>query len=98
MGRYLKPFVILLALLPAAAGAFSTTEPAYGRLPLQFAANQGQTDPQVKFLARARNSALFITPVGAVFTLNRSGKTAALRLTLIGANPAAVVTGASPLP
>src|ERR1700742_1510585 len=25
---------------------------AYGKLPLSFAANQGQTDPQVKFLAR----------------------------------------------
>ncbi len=34
----------------------------YGRLPLSFEANQGQTDDQVKFLARGRGYTLFLTP------------------------------------
>jgi len=33
----------------------------YGKLPLSFEANQGQTDPRVKFLSRGRGYALFLT-------------------------------------
>ncbi len=92
-------FAALTALLPAAGWAFSAPAPAYGRLPLQFAANRGQTDPQVRFLARARDSALFLTPTGAVFTLGRSGgKASTLRMTLMGGSAAAAVTGEGALP
>ena len=34
----------------------------YGKLPLAFEANQGQSDPQVKFLSRARATASFSLP------------------------------------
>ena len=34
---------------------------SYGKLPLSFEANQGQTDSQVKFLARGRGYTLFLT-------------------------------------
>src|SRR5439155_23805895 len=35
---------------------------AYGRLPLSFEANRGQTDPQVRFLSRATGHTLFLAP------------------------------------
>jgi hypothetical protein len=43
---------------------------AYGRLPLSFEANQGQTDKQVKFLARGSGYSLFLTATAAVFSLS----------------------------
>jgi hypothetical protein len=41
----------------------------YGKVPLHFEANQGQTDAQVKFLARGPGYALFLTPTEAVLAL-----------------------------
>jgi len=47
------------------------TEPraAYGALPLSFELNQGQTDGQVKFLARTAGYLLFLTPTEVVMAL-----------------------------
>lgn len=87
---------------PAApAGVAKTANPVSANLPLSFEANQGQTDAQVKFLARTKAYSLFLTPDKAVFSLAGDGADqpgAALQLNLLGANPAAKVTGASPLP
>ncbi len=44
---------------------------AYGKLPLGFEANSGQTDPKVKFVARGRGYSLFLTQSEAVLTLQR---------------------------
>jgi len=41
----------------------------YGKLPLRFEANQGQTDRQVQFLSRGRGYGLFLTPNEAVLAL-----------------------------
>ena len=41
----------------------------YGKLPLRFEANQGQTDQQVKFLSRGRGYNLFLTRSEAVLEL-----------------------------
>jgi hypothetical protein len=41
----------------------------YGKLPLSFEANQGQTDPRVKFLSRGHGYALFLTGDEAVLAL-----------------------------
>jgi hypothetical protein len=43
----------------------------YGKLPLSFEANQGQTDRQVRFLTRGQGYALFLTPTEAVLTLRK---------------------------
>jgi len=43
----------------------------YGRLPLRFEANQGQTDAQVKFLSRGRGYGLFLTPTEALLSLRK---------------------------
>ncbi len=49
----------------AAAGRVQVSE-AYGKVPLSFEANRGQTDEQVKFLARGSRSTLFLTSSEAV--------------------------------
>jgi hypothetical protein len=64
--------------LPLAAGN------GYGKLPLSFEPNQGQTDARVKFLARASGYTLFVTTDEAVFA-GRDGSVE--RMKLLGANP-----------
>ncbi|MDD5502984.1 MAG: hypothetical protein PHH26_05945 [Candidatus Thermoplasmatota archaeon] len=44
---------------------------AYGKLPLSFEANQGQTDKQARFLARGPGYGLFLTPTEAVLMLRK---------------------------
>ena len=44
----------------------------YGRLPLSFEVNQGQTDAQVRFLARGQGYTLFLTSQEAVLSLHKS--------------------------
>ena len=95
------------ALLPAAllSGAAARTEPAlpplitdsYGKLPLSFEANRGQTARQVKFLARGPGYTLFLTGDAAVLSLRRQKANAVLRMKLQGANARASVTGADAL-
>jgi hypothetical protein len=45
---------------------------AYGKLPLSFEANQGQTERQVKFLSRGSGYSLFLTGNEAVLALRKS--------------------------
>ena len=71
----------------------------FGHLPMVFEPNQGQTDPQVKFVARGSNYGLFLTADEAVLALHKSPKEAAvLRMVLAHANPNAPVVGADKLP
>src|SRR5438445_6253134 len=44
----------------------------YGKVPLSFEANRGQTDPRVKFLSRGSGYLLFLTPTEAVLTLTKT--------------------------
>jgi hypothetical protein len=44
----------------------------YGNVPLGFEANQGQTDPQVNFLARGNGYSVFLTSGGMVLSLRPS--------------------------
>src|SRR5205807_8335522 len=80
-----KGMILLLALTlascaPAPATRTSTEMPqaskpqvlvAYGKLPLSFEANQGQTDQQVKFLSRGSGYTLFLTSTEAVLVLRK---------------------------
>jgi len=47
-----------------------------GTLPLAFEANQGQTDPQVKYVARGRCYKVFLTANDTVFAMNSSSQAA----------------------
>jgi len=97
-----------LAALAAAAIAASTCHAhavaGYGRLPVAFERNQGQTDAAVDFLARGQGYGLFLTPRGAVLSLRAAGadrgdaQAVVLRMDLAGANRHARAAGIDPLP
>jgi hypothetical protein len=46
---------------------------AYGKLPLSFEINQGQTDPRVKFLSRGSGYSLFLTVDEVVLSVRKAG-------------------------
>src|SRR5437867_3904278 len=69
----------------------------FGPLPLSFEPNAGQTDPQVKFLARGRGYTLFLTETQSVLTLKRSEATAVLRMNFLGSSAARDVEGLEPM-
>ncbi len=80
---------------------------AYGKLPLSFEANHGQTDQRVHFLSRGQGYGLFLTRTEAVLALRhtesaqsttRNPQAAVLRMKLAGANPAPAVEGQDELP
>jgi PKD repeat protein len=70
------PPVGTAAAVPGAAGPLrrpnvkSEVLKTYGRLPLQFETNLGQTDSTVKFLARGAAYTVFLTPREAVLVLD----------------------------
>jgi hypothetical protein len=88
-------------LSQATAKTQAGTSDHYGKLPLSFEANRGQSDAKVKFLSRNGGYTLFLTGDEAVLALrakptddpktNNPG--AVLRMKLHNANPAAKVTG-----
>jgi hypothetical protein len=104
------------------AKTLTATEPAadklkiqaiYGKLPLHFEANQGQSDDQVKFLSRGRGYNLYLTPTEAALTLRTKGRrdeeenpqsailnpqSSVVRLQLLNANPDPQVVGLQELP
>jgi hypothetical protein len=96
-----------LSGIPLAAGQAAAV---YGQLPLSFEANQGQTDPQVNFLARGQGYALFLTPTEAVLNLGQGsgvsdafapqgqGSEEVLRMELVGGNAGAQAVGLQQLP
>jgi len=107
--------LFVMAMLAADAGAAPTApdaatrarvSEAYGRLPLRFEANRGQTDARVKFLSRGPGYSVFLTSTEAVLVVSGrgpgdagEGKSAtALRMTLLDANPEPRVTGKGELP
>lgn len=82
---------------------------AYGRVPVAFERNEGQTDSVVRYLSRGRGYALFMTPEEVVIGLvrlevrggRRETKTraadATLRMKFLGANPSPVLEGLDPM-
>jgi hypothetical protein len=72
----------------------------YGKLPIRFEANRGQTGPQVDFLARGSGYTLYLTATEAVLVMRQGqgNRPGVLRMKLIGANPAPQVAGLEQLP
>jgi hypothetical protein len=86
---------------------------AFGKLPLSFELNQGQTDAQAKFISRGNGYTLFLTNNEAVLSLvkfeaqgashktgaiERTKRRTTLHMKLAGANPAPEVAGLDQLP
>src|SRR5262245_29983630 len=66
----------------------------YGKLPLHFEPNLGQSAKQVKFLSRGQGYTLFLTPNEAVFSLRNSERDpSVLRMKLAGADANAELDG-----
>jgi len=88
---------------PVAAAQRSRIQASYAALPLAFEQNQGQTDPQVKYLARGSGYTLFLTANDAVFSLHSrpsasEASTAVVRMHVVGGTSQATVEGSSPVP
>ncbi len=103
------PASAIAAMTPAAeAAGASQVSSSYGKLPLSFEINQGQTDSQVKFLARGQGYGVFLTPREAVLNLrtpqakvakgNEAAGAAVLRMRLAHANTKPALSGLDPLP
>src|SRR5438445_9985108 len=98
------PFVMALAVLLGAdrpmadnaSVAKAQVQENYGKLPLRFEANAGQTDSRVKVLNRGKGYTLFLSPSEAVLALR--GREHVIRMRFQGANPDAKITGLEKLP
>jgi hypothetical protein len=81
----------------------------YGKLPLSFEVNQGQTDKRVKFLSQNNHYRLFLTPEEAVLGVRRRNfrepdsdrrepaSPPTVRMKLMGADSGAQISGLEPL-
>src|SRR5260221_4509552 len=93
--------------LPAAAATDARVSESYGKLPLHFEANRGQTAEDVRFLSRGLGYSLYLTAGEAVLVLAKpdahSGQaprdadaqvtSGPLRMSLVGAAPKPHVSG-----
>jgi hypothetical protein len=94
--------------MPLGAGVRGTTpdeataarvERAYGKLPVSFEPNQGQSDPRVRFLARGNGYGVFLTDDEVVLSLRGRGSSAtAVRVRALGASSHPDVVGERLLP
>jgi beta-propeller repeat-containing protein len=85
-------------LLPAAAATQARVSETYGKLPLHFEVNRGQTDKDVRFLSRGPGYSLYLTANEAVLVLAKpdakaQGSSLALRMGLVGAAREHAVSG-----
>lgn len=86
---------------PNTAEVKMTVSENYGKLPLSFEPNMGQSAKAVKFLSRGNGYTVFLTATEAVFSLRPvpdAASRAVLRMKLAGANQDAPVEGQQPLP
>src|SRR5712672_1541431 len=88
--------------LPAAAATDARVSESYGKLPLHFEANRGQTDKAVRFLSRGPGYGLYLTAGEAVLVLAKpdakAQESVALRMSLVGAARKPAVSGTDELP
>jgi Beta-propeller repeat len=83
------------------ASAASTSVNGNYAVPINFEPNQGQTDPQVRFLARGKGYRVFLTATDAIVSLHAvrgDRQPLLLRIQPIGANPAPRLVAESALP
>jgi hypothetical protein len=84
------------ASTPAPSDAAKHVAANYGKIPLSFEANKGQTDPSVQYLSRGSGYSLFLTQGEVVLNLERQKAVDTLRMKLVSANPQAAVAGVDP--
>jgi len=77
-------FLLLLACLLAVPSCFANDSDSV-RIPLTFEQNQGQTEPEVRFLARSGARTVFLTDRAAVLTSHTGDATTSVTMSLQGA-------------
>src|SRR5262245_48341273 len=87
----------------AAAATKQQAVAAYGRMPLAFTVNAGQTDARVRYHARGAGSSVFLTRREAMLVLQppgtqRNGKGTALALRFLGSKRNVGMRGERPGP
>jgi hypothetical protein len=96
---------IAVTLAPAQTPATrqgAPTTAGYGKLPLSFEANQGQTDPSVQFLAHGQGYTFVLSPGEAALSLRAAApastgqRTSLIRLHLAGADAHAIPQNEDP--
>src|SRR5438552_3525966 len=101
----LFPFLVGFAC-PATAAPEARVSETYGKLPLHFEANQGQTHQDVRFLARGGGYSLYLTAGEAVLVLTKPhpdetqarATPVVVRMSLVSAAPKPLVSGLDELP
>src|SRR5439155_23763237 len=91
----------LLTFMAPAANHMAAvpSQTSLASLPLIFEPNQGQTAPQVQFLAHGAGHGLFLTGDGAVLSIRHSGRRPEIiRMALDGANKNPAASGDELLP
>jgi len=91
--------LVLSLVLPTGAAAAARVSESYGKLPLHFEANRGQTDEAVRFVSRGPGYSVYLTAGEAVLVLARPNsdekerdaqtpvKSVALRMSLLVPRP-----------
>jgi uncharacterized protein (TIGR03437 family) len=70
----------------------------FGKLPLSFEPNQGQTDAQIRFVSRGAGYTIFLSPASATFALQHNADSAVVRMDLLGANAGVAMQPQDKLP
>jgi Beta-propeller repeat len=88
-----------LIALAASSLCHAEVDAPYGRLPMAFEANRGQTDPAVQFLARGQGYGLYLTADEAVLSLRApsSQSDTVVRMQIAGVSPHARISGTDEL-
>jgi hypothetical protein len=86
----------LFLLLSVVPGHAAGLDPVFGKIDLAFERNEGQSDPQVKFLARAQGYSLFLTEKEAVMRFV-SAKPSVVRMRVLGQKKNASIAGVDAL-
>ena len=84
--------------IPSQSSAEASVARNFGKLPLSFEVNNGQADPQVRFLSRGSGYSLLLTDRDALLTLSSKSVTEAIRMQVAGAQSGIRVTPAEKLP
>jgi hypothetical protein len=83
---------------PSAGAAERNALEAYGKLPLAFVRNVGQSDARVRYSAQASGASFAFTPREAVFAFTKGKRGHSLGLRFVGASKQVEPEGAAPLP
>ncbi|MDM8522467.1 SBBP repeat-containing protein [Desulfococcaceae bacterium HSG8] len=98
--RFAALFMALMLGFGTAAYAGSLIIDDYGRLPLSFVPNAGQTDEEARFLVRSFGGTMFFTPGEVIISLPGTGSDppGVLRIHFDGNDPDAQITAGETLP